>query len=206
MKIFALIALLLVVAAGRLEAGTIVNGSFENVLTGWVPSNSLASTVTSYDVYAPIEQSFFALLEAGNEDTYTTLSQNFSASAGQTISGYGFFVANDVLPFNDDAYVKIFGDAQQLLFSSSVLDVGDFGVTIWTSFAYTFLIGGNFTIEAGVRNVGDGDPLFASVLGLDDVQLSPEPVPEPTSVLIWSLGAIGVMFARRSRRFKLTGE
>ena len=102
--------------------------------------------------------------------------------------------------------MKIFGDEQQILFSFSVSDVGDFGDTPWTSFAYTFLIGGNYTIEAGVRNVGDPDPLFDSVLGLDDVRLSPEPVPEPASVIVWSLGAIGMMFARRNRRSKMTGK
>jgi len=163
---------------------SIINGSFETGdLTGWTASPAgLVSVVSSYDTFTPVHGNFFALLEAGEEGVYTTLSQTFSANAGDTILGWAFFQANDYMPYDDDAYVRIV-QGNLILFSSSVSAVGDYGFTPWTFFAYTFPSSGTFTIEAGVRNVEDND--LSSVLGLDYVRLVD--APEPSSLAAFSL-------------------
>jgi len=169
---------------------SIINGSFETGdLTGWTASPAgLVSVVSSYHTYSPtpftpVHGNFFALLEAGaGTGVYTTLSQTFSANAGDTILGWAFFQANDFMPYDDDAYVRIV-QGNLILFSSSVSAVGDYGFTPWTFFAYTFPSSGTFTIEAGVRNVEDND--LSSVLGLDYVGLVA--APEPSSLAAFSL-------------------
>jgi hypothetical protein len=164
---------------------SIINGSFETGdLTGWTASPAgLVSVVSSYDTFTPVHGNFFALLEAGaGTGVYTTLSQTFSANAGDTILGWAFFQANDYMPYNDDAYVRIV-QGNLILFSSSVSAVGDYGFTPWTFFAYTFPSSGTFTIEAGVRNVEDN--ALSSVLGLDYVRLVA--TPEPSSLAAFSL-------------------
>jgi hypothetical protein len=193
------------------QAG-IINGSFETGnLTGWTASpSSLAGAVSSYHTFSPapftpIDGNFFALLSAGaGANVYTTLSQSFSANAGDTISGWAFFQAVDYMPFNDDAYVRIV-QGNQILFASSVSAVGDLGSTPWTFFSYTFPSSGTFTIEAGVRNVADN--LFNSVLGLDNVRLSsasvPSNIPAPSSLAVFSLAATtcaGYLSWRRRQR------
>jgi hypothetical protein len=211
-KIFAIAGLMLAATIGQAHAG-FVNGSFEDGLTGWTASDlSLVSVVSSYQgiaddslapggpTFGPASGDYFATLRGGDSEAYTTLSQTFSAVAGQTLSGSAFFKANDTEDFNDDAYVKLIGANGLELFSSSVSAVDDYGSTPWTSFSHTFTVGGSFTLEAGVINILAFDAGFDSVLGLDAVQLSAETVPEPASVALWGLGAVGILIARRKRR------
>jgi hypothetical protein len=158
----------------------IQNGSFETGLTGWTSnpaSGGWVQTVSSWTaqppdgtVYAPKDGSAFALLKTGAANTYTKLSQAFTASAGTAISGWAFFDTTDYLPYNDDGYVKIINNVTQVVvFSASVSTVGNFHETPWTFWQYTFTTSGSYTIEAGVRNLIDS--AVDSYLGLDAVQV-----------------------------------
>jgi hypothetical protein len=182
------------------RAGMIVNGSFETGDTsGWKANHgNLVSVVSSYSplgpygtTFNPVDGNYFALLSAGaGANVYTTLSQTFAANSGQTISGDAFFQAIDYLPYNDDGFVKILQNGQ-VLFSSNVASVGDFGNTPWTNFSYTFTVSGNYTIEAGVRNRLDNQN--SSTLGLDDVQLSDvSPTPAPSSLVLLCLSSVSL--------------
>lgn len=201
-----LIALTLVwVSLGHAHAG-IINGSFETGdLTGWTPNSpTLVTVATDYQSYGPlftpVDGSYFALLFAGLGNVYTTLSQTFVVNAGDILTGSAFFQANDHLPLDDDAYVRIVQNGH-ILFQSSVSDVGNFGNTPWTSFTYVFPSGGTYTLEAGVRNIGDA--AFSSVIGLDDVRLfSQAEVPEPSHLALFVLLTVplGMLIGRRCRQ------
>jgi PEP-CTERM motif len=197
--IFVMAALVLLLASGgRTNAGPIVNGGFESGLTAWTANpGSLVSAVTSYQTYGPnflpVQGQYFALLTAGaGPNTYTTLSQGFTANAGDVISGYAFFQANDYIPYNDDGYVKIIENGVTL-FQSNVSAVGDYGNTPWTAFSYTFNGAGSYTIEAGVRN--DIDNNLSSALGLDAVAINGNGTvtsPEPASMTLLVAGIAGM--------------
>ena len=197
---------LLSAPGGRVEA-QIINGGFETGdLTGWTPNPAgLVSVVNSYQsygpVFTPVEGNYFAVLSAGaGTNTYTTLSQTFTATAGQTLSGNAFFQANDYIPFNDDGYVKIIENGQ-VLFTSNVAAVGNYGNTPWTPFSYTFTSGGSYTIQAGVENTLDNS--LSSVLGLDNVKLGVSAVPEPATIITSGLAClVGLGYASRRRKAK----
>ncbi len=192
----------------------IQNGGFETGdLTNWTASlPGLASVVTtasylpagSAGTWSPAEGTYFALLRAGAADTYTLLSQEFTAAAGQVLSFSVFFDAGDYI--DDDGYVSLLvGTTVTPLYAKSVVGVdgvGENGQDGWTSVSHEFLSDGTFTIEAGVRNYSDN--IFASQLGLDNVSLSngTEPiVPEPTTLAIWgTLAGLGLVAGRRRKR------
>ncbi len=162
-----------------------VNGGFETGdLSGWtVGGTGSVSVVSSYSTtsgpsatFNPTEGNFFALLVAGNANVYTTLTQSFSVSAGDTLFGSAFYDANDYTPYLDDAYIKIL-EGNTVLFYSDVDLVGDYGNTPWTSFSHTFAVGGTYTLEAGVRNLFDS--ANTPLLGIDGFLASAAPVPEP---------------------------
>ena len=157
---------------------------------------SFVNTLPSYSSYNPVEGAFFAQITGGTPDVYQTLSQTFTASAGEMLTGYAFFSTEEYLPFDDDGYVRItLGNA--ILFQSSVVALGNTNGnssgTPWTPFSYLINNSGTYTLEAGMRN--RFDLVQDSVLGIDNVQL--KSVPEPATLGLWSMGLAGLAFARR---------
>ncbi len=148
----------------------LTNGGFENGgHTGWSGS---ASVTNAFSSYTPVEGNFFAVLEAGEADVYTTLSQSFTATAGQTISGYAFFSTqegNDDGSVNDDGYVVIrdaTGAVVASVFRADAFTLGE-GNHPWTFWSYTVPADGTYTVEAGVANRYDNR--YPSFIGLDGV-------------------------------------
>jgi len=200
-----LFGLMLGTIAGQAQAG-FVNGSFENGLTGWQTSvsgagsvkvvSSYVNTLPPYSGYNPVEGAYFAQITTGSMDVYQTLSQTFTANAGDMLKGFAFFTTVDSLPYNDDGYVRI-TLGNEILFQKSVNDlgntVGNSSGTPWTSFSYLVVSSGTYTLEAGVRN--NNDFLNDSLLGIDNVQL--QAVPEPATLGLWAMGFAGLAFARR---------
>jgi hypothetical protein len=161
-------------------------------------------------VYTPVDGSAFALLTTGlGQDLYSTLSQTFTASAGDAIHGWAFFDAGDYLPFNDDGYVRI-KEGNHVLFSADVAAVGEYSETPWTAWAFTLPTAGSYTLEAGVRNRGDNG--YDSFLGLDDIRFesadgaaglrssSVAAAPEPGSMALLAAGALGLFRSARRRK------
>ena len=134
---------------------------------------------------------------------YSVLNQSFTLTSTSTIKGSAAFLAFDYDPYDDDGYVRLIGGAGgiTILFASSVLTVGDYGHTDWTSFSSGPLSAGIYTIEAGVRdNVDFGGSSQLLVDGLSVTAVSaPGVVPEPATwaLMIGGFGLAGAMLRRR---------
>jgi len=190
----ATIATATLLSAAAANAG-VLNGSFENAdLSGWSGGNFVLTT--NSNGYLPTDGVFLAKGDAGCGDgVYCTLSQTFSTTGGE-FSGDAAFVANDYLPFNDDAFVSI-SDGETTLFFSSISAVGDFGTSGWTHFTHT-LAAGSYTVTAGVRNNGDNG--YSSQILIDNFAVAEGGVPEPASWALMLTGFLGAGATLRNRR------
>jgi hypothetical protein len=209
----------LMTAVPASQAG-IINGSFETGdFTGWqVVQPPFASVVTSAAVslapagpgsssnpppWAPTHGKHFAYLSAGAAaGRYTLLSQAFAGNAGDVVSFDIFFDGGDYLPYNDNGFANVLNlDTLDLdnVYMKDIASVGDYGEDGWRTVSYTIPGNGNYRLLFGVNN--DGDNKGPSFLGVDNliVRGSGEPVPEPSTILIWALAGAG-LFARSRRR------
>jgi hypothetical protein len=154
-------------------ASDFANGDFETgSLSPWTStpasSSSGASVESAFNGYEPHGGSSFAVVAPEGQDTYTHLAQSFTATAGQTVSGWAFFDGEDYLPYDDGAVViQQDGSDLETVFAASIGALGNYGKTGWTAWSYTVPSSGTYTVDARVRNRGDGS--VPSYLGLDDV-------------------------------------
>lgn len=151
---------------------TLVNGGFETGTTaGWTGTGS---ATTNYAGYTAQSGTYFGIVESsGCSDQ--RLTQTFTATAGDTLSGWAFFKTNDYLPYDDNGDVKVVVTAtgsQAVVFSSSVSQVGNYGGTPWRGFSHTIPSTGSYSLQVRVDNVGDCG--VESAVGLDMVEAPPD--------------------------------
>jgi hypothetical protein len=176
-----------------------VNPSFEGGnLFGWgvtVPPGGYAAAVSTYGGYTPASPggNYFAVLKTDGPGSYTIISQTFSIQAGDTITGWSFFKANDTMPNNDNAQVRILQGTAVIatVFGGSVSATG---TRPWTLWQYTFAISGTYTLEARIAN--GGNALNDSFMGLDaiafKVEIDIKPGSYPNSINLNSKGVVPV--------------
>lgn len=200
-----LLALAIAVAALASSPAAAVNNGFETGdTTGWLSSDpTLTGATIALGSFTAYDGQYFGYAIGGAQDVYTTLSQTFVLTPGQTLTGVVGFRANDVYEdggtiYNDSAYLAIDGT---IVFSADVQTVGDFGSTPWTPFSITSAMGGLYTLELGSANHGDGDPSFSSSAVIDAVKItSPASnMPEPTTwvMMLGGFAAVGAAVRRR---------
>jgi hypothetical protein len=172
------------------------NGDFETGdLSDWSANTPFSSVTDNYGGYTAQHGDYFAYVDAGlGMDVFSTLSQTFSLQAGQTLSGFAGFKANDYLPFNDSGYLAINGSH---LLDWSVGSVGDYGSSGWTGFSFTAETAGDYTLELGVANHGDNSVPSTAVL--DNVSLSPVPEAATWGMMVLGFGLAGVALRTRRR-------
>src|SRR5215218_3623911 len=204
---------LVVVASGSLAlaASSLVNGNFESGdLSGWsvdtTASGETASAVTGYTVpdpfqycerycpppnylnVSPHEGSRFSLLKVADQSQWTTISQPFSASNGDRISGWVFTLETlyqsrgYTTPGFEDKGQVVLTDASGTTVATLFEDSGSSGDynSPWRYWEYNFtdLPGeGQFQIQAKQSSQmwsisPDGWGWEPNVLGLDDVKIS----------------------------------
>lgn len=149
--------------------------------------------------YRQREGAQFAVLMAGDQDVFTTVSQSFTVNGRARFRGFAAFLGRDYAEFDDSAYVKIFGpdSSETPLFSASIASLGDYGYTPWTSLLAVVEGDGVFTVEAGVVNRLDEEN--PSRLLLDGFSVTTS-VPEPATwaFMIAGFGAAGAALRRRA--------
>ena len=194
--------LFLVGIAGSASALTFTNGSFETgSFLGWSANSSLGgitSVVTANAGFTATDGKYFANLTANS-----MLSSAQSWVAGETLSFDWNFNANDYLPFNDVAIFGVIdtgGGDSNVVTLADVASVGtsvnNYKATGWNTYEYTFATAGAGYIGFGVLNVKDD--LNDSQLYIDNVGGS-TPVPEPTTMLLFGAGLIGLVGYNRKR-------
>src|SRR5215216_1249110 len=201
------------VASGNnsaLAASSVVNGSFETGdLTGWsvdtTASGETASAVTGYTVpdpfqycewycppnylyVSPHEGSRFGLLKVADQSQWTTISQPFTASNGDRISGWVFTLETlyqtrgFTTPGFEDKGQVVLTDGSGTTVATLFQDSGSSGDynSPWRywEYAFTDLPGeGQFQIQAKQSSQmwsvsSDGYGWEPNILGLDDVKIS----------------------------------
>jgi hypothetical protein len=175
------------------------NGDFESGdLSDWSANTPFGGVSNNYGGYTAQHGDYFAYLDGGiGMDVFSTLSQTFTLQAGQTLTGFAGFKANDYLPFDDSGYLAINGSH---LLDWSIGSVGDFGSSGWISFSYTAETAGDYTLELGVANHGDNG--FPSTAVLDQVSLSAAPEPASWAMMLAGFGLVGGAMRARSRKLR----
>jgi hypothetical protein len=159
----------------QLGNGSFETGDFEDwslnpyygccVTTSWPGVNGTT--------FGPVDGSYFAVLAANFNLQSESISQQISVRAGDTISGWAFYVAGNA-PTGDFGSVNVLsadGTTGVTLFIANDSTVGGAGQTPWTQWQYTFQTTGTYTINAAVFGILDNMSEQGGALGLDDIQL-----------------------------------
>ena len=169
-------AIALAIASSAQAGITMTNPGFETgTLSGW---SGNAAVTTGYEGYTAPDGHYFAVVEAGCPTN--TLAQSFTASAGDTLTGWSFFKANDYLPYNDSGNVRLVvngGGSSATVFSSSVGQVGSYGGTPWVQWSYTIPSSGTYQLVISSSNYADCG--VNSAVGID-LAAAPADTTRPT--------------------------
>ena len=214
-RIIACVAAVALLAPACAQA-EIFNGSFESNLDEWTANDDLVFITGEWHHrtppidgfpngdddfnYFPVDGAFLGVLTADAQDIPTLVSQTFTTRGGR-LSGWAAFLGEDDQPFNDYGFVRLVQMDDEIemfsisLFSAGIASLGSYGYTPWTNFALD-LAPGEYMIEAGAVNVGDGS--MPSYLLLDAFRVS---VPEPATWALMLTGFFGMgAMLRRQRR------
>jgi hypothetical protein len=215
MKKFGLLMLVCVVTfiLARAANASLINPGFESgTLDGWIVNiapDGDAQVVTrhvaytpgvhDYSIYSPVEGNYFAKLEPGIPDQYTKIiSQSIPLSVGDTLSGWAAFHYGDYVPYNDNAYVKIYEGTNLIAtpWQESGNGHPDYWRGPWTQWSFTATNASTYTLEFAVTNYGD--PGYDSFALFDAVDVQGSTVPLPGTLLLFCSGLLGIIGIKRN--------
>jgi hypothetical protein len=167
------------------------------------------TSATSYPGYSPpgttfspYDGTYMLWLSAGLGELYspeaTTATQTVLLGANDQLTGFARFLAFDASPFNDSAEVRIY-DSQNnwtQVFYKDVSMVGNYGDSDWTSWSFTALTAGTYTVEYSVTNYIDNWPGTWSQ-AVFDAEVPPPVVPLPAALWLLGPGLAGLAAVRR---------
>jgi hypothetical protein len=196
----ALVCAVALIAAAAANAAPIVNGDFNNGLSGWLGGTGTTNSYPGFfgaDPGPSPTGNPYGYQAAGAGESTQFFYQTFDANGGQWVSFNWFFSAEDYMPFDDDGFAFLFnfttGTYEAFEFES-VGTVGDFGTSGWKTFSA--FIPTNGTYGAGVAVTNRFDSVNSSIVGLDGVRN-----PEPVSMLVFAglLAGGGYLVRRRMK-------
>ena len=184
-------------------------GIFQALLTNH-PAGSLGVSVGQVEAFLGVSSGALDSLGSGSVTQASALKQTITANAGDIISfSWNFLTNEDPLSAgtNDFAFFSIVPGTPSTLAntfsslspSSSSIFSFDSGYSVFT---VQILSAGTYTVGFGVADSGDTD--ISSALLLDNVKLTTSAVPEPTSILLSTIGGLvlalkHLLFPRSSR-------
>ena len=177
----------------------VVNGGFDScTTTGYSASGNTGASAGIGGFL--VASGCFGYVQTGTVGVYSTLTQAITLAAGDTVSGLvGYSTMESASStYNDNAYLSINGTS---LFAANTLSPLN-GIsprsTGFVSFAFTALTAGSYSLQLGVRNVGDST--VSSYAVIDNVAVAAAAVvPEPATwaMMIGGIGAAGGALRRR---------
>lgn len=204
-----------ITAAAATAQAQINNGGFESgSFSGWTFSGNTGSGASQFALardpinggtqapvsgeWAPRSGTWFAALWSTDSagSSFSTLTQSFTAPAGQTIEFDVFFDFGDWAPNYDAGWAVLNwdGGSQTLIAFNTAFanELADDTNIDWTHVSFTLPLSGAYTLEF---HVTDTDGAFESIMGVDNVEL----IPAPGAAVTAGLGLAG-LFGRRRRR------
>ncbi len=196
--------LMLAAAAGQVQAGMVyTSGAINGTHTGYAISGGYAvSNSFSLSISTTLTGATAGIWVApGDEPTSVEWSIGTSQFGSDVASGTSTLTNTYFGQYG--SYYNIYESAISL---SASVSAGTYWLTLQHAVAPSIFVywdvnqGTSTAFQKSIN--GDENPVQSNSLALFG---DSAPVPEPASIAMWSLGALGLMFARRKRqRMKLT--
>lgn len=184
------------------------NGAYMAVLNaGDAEDGDITVPVSNLETFFGVSTGLLSsgLPPSGQATVGSGIYQDFTGSAGDTVTMYWAYVATDVFDFNDPAFAVVTGPGvEQLTVLASIwnggIEVGNEGATGWHAFTYVLPADGTYRLGFGVVNTDDGE--VPSYLMLDNGPSTLNGVggeiPEPATFALLGAGlfALGVLRRR----------
>jgi hypothetical protein len=137
----------------------------------------------------------------GTDTYHAAVSQRFSMNAGDILSGLAAFYNGDSEPL-DSAWVRVLDQDGELLATLWQATSGPNllaapGVPGWTGWNWTAATAGDYTLQLGLTTSGADNA--ASYGFFDGISVAPQPIPEPSTLVLGFLGGFALLVLRQRR-------